>query len=122
MITGGICNDTNGNIFESFGNYSGGFKGDGTSGKFVHLGSNSNSGTSENIQERNRVKVNDLVNLSQGEFYGIIAEGNPREFLKTQFARDEIKGKYINQKIPVNAEMMKENYIKIILECKEIFK
>lgn len=33
MITGGICNDTNGNIFESFGNYSGGFKGDGTSGK-----------------------------------------------------------------------------------------
>lgn len=34
MITGGICNDTNGNIFESFGNYSGGFKGDGTGGKF----------------------------------------------------------------------------------------
>ena len=34
MITGGICNDTNGNIFESFGNYRGGFKGDGTSGKF----------------------------------------------------------------------------------------
>ena len=34
MITGGICNDTNSNIFESFGNYSGGFKGDGTSEKF----------------------------------------------------------------------------------------
>lgn len=34
MITGGICNDTNGNIFEQFGNYSGGFKGDGTDGKF----------------------------------------------------------------------------------------
>lgn len=33
MITGGICNDTNGNIFEQFGNYSGGFKGDGTGGK-----------------------------------------------------------------------------------------
>lgn len=32
MITGGICNDTNGNIFEQFGNYSGGFKGDGTGG------------------------------------------------------------------------------------------
>ena len=30
MITGGICNDTNGNIFESFGNYNGGFKNDGT--------------------------------------------------------------------------------------------
>lgn len=33
MITGGICNDTNGNIFEQFGNYSGGFKGDGTDSK-----------------------------------------------------------------------------------------
>jgi hypothetical protein len=32
MITGGICNDTNYNVFESFGNYSGGFKGDGTNG------------------------------------------------------------------------------------------
>jgi hypothetical protein len=30
MITGGICNDTNSNIFESFGNYNGGFKNDGT--------------------------------------------------------------------------------------------
>lgn len=30
MITGGICNDTNGNIFASFGNYNGGFKNDGT--------------------------------------------------------------------------------------------
>lgn len=30
MITGGICNDTNGNIFASFGNYNGGFKKDGT--------------------------------------------------------------------------------------------
>lgn len=34
MITGGICNDTNNNIFESFGNYSGVFKGDGTDKKF----------------------------------------------------------------------------------------
>ena len=30
MVTGGICNDTNGNIFVSFGNYNGGFKSDGT--------------------------------------------------------------------------------------------
>lgn len=34
MVTGGICNDTNGNIFEQFGNYSGGFKGDGTGKNF----------------------------------------------------------------------------------------
>lgn len=30
MITGGICNDSNFNILESFGNYNGGFKNDGT--------------------------------------------------------------------------------------------
>ena len=30
MITGGICNDSNFNILEAFGNYSGGFKNDGT--------------------------------------------------------------------------------------------
>lgn len=30
MITGGLCNDTNDTIFGQFGNYSGGFKGDGT--------------------------------------------------------------------------------------------
>lgn len=30
MVTGGICNDTNSNIFTSFGNYNGGFKSDGT--------------------------------------------------------------------------------------------
>ena len=30
MVTGGICNDTNSNIFGSFGNYNGGFKHDGT--------------------------------------------------------------------------------------------
>ena len=94
--------------------------GDGTSGEIVHWGSNTSSGTSENIQERNRVKISDIVNLAQGEFYGIIAEGSPREFLKTQFLRDEIKGKYINQKIPISESMMQENYFKIIAECKEI--
>lgn len=95
--------------------------GDGTNGKLLmHLGSNTSSGTSENIQERNRVKISDIVNLGQGEFYGIIAEGSPREFLKTQFLRDEIKGKYINQKIPVSESIMQENYFKIITECKEI--
>jgi hypothetical protein len=94
--------------------------GDGTSGKFVHLGSNTSSGTSENIQERNRVKISDIVNLAQGEFYGLVAEGTPREFLKTQFLRDEIQGKYINQKLPISDSMMQENYYKIIAECKEI--
>ncbi|WP_445711618.1 type IV secretory system conjugative DNA transfer family protein [Flavobacterium sp.] len=97
-------------------------EGTGTSGKVIHLGSNTNQGTSENIQERNRVKISDLVNLSQGEFYGIIAEGTPREFLKTQFLRNEIQGAYINQKLPINSDIMKENYMRIVNECKEIIK
>ncbi len=94
--------------------------GSGTSGQFVHLGSNTNTGTSENVQERNRVKISDLVNLSQGEFYGIIAEGTPREFLKTQFSRQEIKGEWINTKIPVSDQIMAENYLKIVDEAKSI--
>lgn len=32
MVTGGICNDSNFNILEAFGNYNGGFKNDGTGG------------------------------------------------------------------------------------------
>lgn len=95
-------------------------EGAGTSGRFVHLDNNSSAGTSENIQERHRVKINEIVNLSQGEFYGIIAEGSPREFLKTQFNQSTIRGEYINPKIPVNEAIMKENYFKIIKECKDI--
>ena len=92
----------------------------GTSGQFVHLGSNTNAGTSETVQERDRVKISDLVNLSQGEFYGIIAEGSPREFLKTQFNRAEIINTHINTKIPATEKMMEENYFRIIEECKNI--
>ncbi|SNA84333.1 type IV secretory system conjugative DNA transfer family protein [Flavobacterium psychrophilum] len=94
--------------------------GTGTSGQFVHLGSNTNAGTSEAVQERDRVKISDLVNLCQGEFFGIIAEGTPREFLKTQFLQAKIKGEYINTKIPVNAQIMEDNYMRIIEECKTI--
>ena len=94
--------------------------GSGTSGQFVHLGSNTNAGTSEAVQERDRVKISDLVNLSQGEFYGIIAEGSPREFLKTQFLRKQIKGDFINTKMPVNAQIMADNYMRIIDEAKLI--
>ncbi|WP_405334503.1 type IV secretory system conjugative DNA transfer family protein [Flavobacterium oreochromis] len=95
-------------------------KNDGSSGKITDILKNDNRGTSEAIQERDRVKISDLINLNQGEFYGIIAEGSPREFLKTQFDRHEIINTYINTKIPVTADMMAENYSKIIEECKSI--
>lgn len=94
--------------------------GSGTSGRFVHLDNNTSVGTSENIQERHRVKISEILNLEQGQFYGFIAEGSPREFLKTQFKRNEIKGQFINPKIPINDEIIKENYFRIIAECKEI--
>ena len=84
------------------------------------MGSNTNQGTNENIQERDRVKPNDLINLNQGEFYGIIAEGILREFLKTQFNRAEIVNTYINTKIPVTEKIMEENYFRIIAEAKSI--
>ncbi|NDP21387.1 MAG: type IV secretion system DNA-binding domain-containing protein [Paludibacter sp.] len=96
-------------------------EGSGTNGKFIHLGSNMNEGFSENVQERDRVKVRDLINLSSGEFYGIIAEGTPREFLKVQFEKGEIDEIYIDQRIPINDVIMKDNYFRIIKECKDIF-
>ncbi|WP_449401369.1 type IV secretion system DNA-binding domain-containing protein [Chryseobacterium wanjuense] len=61
--------------------------GTGTSGTVIHIQSNDSKSKSENIQERDRVKVSDLINLNPGEFYGIIAEGEPKEFLKNSIFR-----------------------------------
>lgn len=94
--------------------------GTGTSGQLVHMNSNTNTGTSENIQERDRVKISDLIHLESGEFFGIIAEGEPREILKAQFEYAPIENHYINQRIPVNSDMVKENYFRIVKECKSI--
>lgn len=94
--------------------------GSGTSGKLIHMNSNTNTGTNENIQERDRVKLSDLIHLDKGEFYGIIAEGKPREILKAKFDYSPIEEHYINQIIPVNENIVKENYFRIINESKEI--
>ena len=93
--------------------------GTGTSGTFVHMQSNDTKGKSETIQERDRVKVTDLINLEPGQFYGIVAEGKPKEFLDTQFLEDLIDGKK-NQKSSVSDEEMSNNYFKIIEEAKYI--
>ena len=93
--------------------------GTGTGGTIVHTQSNQSKGKSETIQERDRVKVSDLINLEPGEFYGIIAEGKPKEFLKTQFLEDfaEIE---INKKLPITEQEMNDNYFKIIEEAKSL--
>ena len=93
--------------------------GTGTSGQLVHTQSNQSSGRSESIQERDRVKVSDLINLNTGEFYGIIAEGQPKEFFKTQFLTDFAENRE-NDKRPVTDKEMQENYYRIIEEAKAI--
>lgn len=93
--------------------------GTGTSGTIIHTQSNDSTGRSETIQERDRVKVSDLINLGPGEFYGIIAEGKPKEFLNTQFIQDLQNG-VENDKLEVSNKEMSENYFRIIEESKKI--
>lgn len=97
-------------------------KGTGTSGKMVHLSSNNSRGSSESIQERDRVKVSDIINLEAGEFCGIIAEGNPKEFIKARFDYDseEVKESIID--VPFNSDtQIQDNYEVIFKEVKSIF-
>ena len=93
--------------------------GTGTGGTIVHTQSNQSRGKSETIQERDRVKVSDLINLDPGEFYGIIAEGKPKEFLKTQFLEDFAENE-ANEKASVTEQEMSENYFRIIEEAKSL--
>lgn len=93
--------------------------GTGTGGTIVHTQSNQSKGKSETIQERDRVKVSDLINLEPGEFYGIIAEGKPKEFLKTQFLEDFAENE-ANEKLAVTEQEMSENYYRIIEESKSL--
>ena len=93
--------------------------GTGTGGTIVHTQSNQSKGKSETIQERDRVKVSDLINLEPGEFYGIIAEGKPKEFLKTQFLEDFAENES-NEKLAVTEQEMSENYFRIIEESKSL--
>lgn len=93
--------------------------GSGSSGEFVHLNTNKNRGRNESIQERDRVKISDIIHLNPGEFYGINAEGNPREFIKTQFIQNRINS-FENQNIVVTDKKMSDNYFRIIEESKSI--
>ena len=93
--------------------------GTGTSGTIIHTQSNDSTGRSETIQERDRVKVSDLINLGPGEFYGFIAEGKPKEFLNTHFIQDLQNG-VENDKLEVSNKEMSENYFRIIEEAKSL--
>ncbi|GAB1858322.1 type IV secretion system DNA-binding domain-containing protein [Flavobacteriaceae bacterium MHTCC 0001] len=98
----------------------------GSSGGLVaQFGRSVNDGMNESIHERDRIKVNDIVNLSTGEFCGIIAEGHPREFLKLKFELLQQKkgSNEIHSDIePVSEQMITYNYNKIVEEARLLFK
>ncbi|WP_312556545.1 hypothetical protein [Empedobacter brevis] len=60
-----------------------------------------------------------MVNLESGEFYGIITQENPREFLKTKLIQQEIDSE-LNSNYGITEEIIKSNYFKIIEEAKSI--
>lgn len=96
-------------------------RGAGTSGQLIHTQSNRNRGTAESIQERDRVRVSDIINLNPGEFYGIVSEGQPREFLKTQFLLPEEMPETYQQTPRTTPQEMQRNFDNIIQEMKELF-
>ncbi|MAU17058.1 MAG: conjugal transfer protein TraG [Muricauda sp.] len=81
-------------------------------GKHVN---SSNSTTGESVQERDRVKTTDIMNLDPGEFYGIIAEGSHTEILKSKFSMnphgDDMPFAFHNT---TTIEEITENYVNII--------
>ncbi|TCP28153.1 type IV secretion system coupling TraD/TrwB family protein [Tenacibaculum skagerrakense] len=85
-----------------------------------HINSSSEN-FSETIQERDRVKTTDIMNLEPGEFYGLIAEGNKKEILKSKFKVDrEIEETDFEFELKVSEDDIQKNYVKIIEESASI--
>jgi len=77
----------------------------------------SNKSTGESVQERDRVKTTDIMNLDPGEFYGFIAEGSQTEVLKAKFAmNDDRNNTRFDLPQTVSTEDIISNYVKIIDE------
>lgn len=75
----------------------------------------------ETVQERDRVKITDIMNLLPGEFYGFIAEGNKREILKSKFQiSQEFWANGFDFPTRATETDIQENYRKIIGEAKSI--
>ncbi len=57
-----------------------------SSGGFLsgHFSESNNTSVSQSVQQRERVKVSEIINLSAGKFYGTIAEGNMTELIGVQ--------------------------------------
>jgi type IV secretory pathway TraG/TraD family ATPase VirD4 len=72
--------------------------GNSSSGLFGHNSNSSNRSVSETVQQRERVKIADITNMSAGKFYGVIAEGNQTELLGVQLKASEENLKPFEQK------------------------
>jgi len=100
-------------------------KSTGTSGQIVHLNSNDSRGKSQSIQERERLKINQILMADTGQFYGIIAEGSPREFIGYKFKYDKSKivaSENMTSIPEVSFDTVIKNYHKIISEAQTIIK
>jgi type IV secretory pathway TraG/TraD family ATPase VirD4 len=92
----------------------------GSSGKMVHLTTNDGKGKSQSIQERERLKISQIMGTDTGQFYGVIAEGSPREFIGYQFNYDSEKVSFRKSPdfIPeVDFETIVKNYHRIISDA-----
>lgn len=96
-------------------------KNDGTSGQYIHFNSSKGKGMSESVQERDRVKVSDITTMEPGEFYGVIAEGEPKELLKAKFKYHEVNSKDVVFKEKTTQIEIDENYNRIVMEAKNLF-
>jgi hypothetical protein len=96
-------------------------KNTGSSGTMVHFNTNDGRGKSQSIQERDRVKISEILKAEPGQFYGLIAEGKPREFIKHQFGYDktEVHKDVIKTRL-ADQYVLDFNYSKIIQEAKSI--
>ncbi|WP_103072207.1 type IV secretory system conjugative DNA transfer family protein [Aquimarina sediminis] len=96
-------------------------KNTGSSGTMLHFNTNDGQGKSQSIQERDRVKISEILKAEPGQFYGLIAEGKPREFIKYQFSYDktEIHEDVIKTR-SADQYLLDFNYSKIIQEVKSI--
>lgn len=80
-----------------------------------------NKSINETVQERDRVKTTDIMNLDPGEFYGLIAEGNDHELLKSKFDNKEDGREEVFDFPLIASEMeIQNNYYRIIAEAKGI--
>ena len=89
------------------------------SGIFGHSSRGRSVNKSMSIQQRSRVKPQDIANLDRGEFYGSIVEGAQTEF-KVQLAGHEHKTQDIPAFSAVTSHEVKANYGRIKAEARAL--